>query len=100
MRSSVRILDSALFQNRGFRYGALAVSLGLLGVSLWQLHRTRNRIRLLKHIRDLKDQRDLRNAVESLIDEQVCACFEDAGDEAVENAFVESADELRALWGL
>jgi hypothetical protein len=88
-----------MLKNRGFGYGALAAAmLGVyslrLGVCLWRLHLIR-KVQL-----QTKDEVAFRNAVEGLIDEQVCLCFEDAGDEQIEDAFIASADELRALWGM
>lgn len=90
----IRLVNSTLLKIRGFRYGALAVSLGVLGVGLRRLHVH------LRRRREAKEEQDLHDAVDKMIDDQVCLCFEEAGEEEVENAFEPSAHVLKAFWGM
>ncbi len=97
MRSADRSLLFYMVKNRGFRHGALAVSLGLVaytGLRVWHLYQVREKRRLMK------EDKEFFAEVSGLIDEQVSLCFETAGEFEVEDAFEPDADALRALWGM
>lgn len=105
-RSPVRIplCTDAMRKSRGFRYVALFT---LVGVGLYTVHRIVQRRRKLKHEEVLRrDEEDLHNDVEALIDEQVCNWFPVASDgEKVTAEFdmaelFQDAEALKAVWNV
>ena len=96
MRSPVRILDLQLVKNRGFRHGALAVSLRL-GVNLWRWHQIRTRAR------PIPDEQDLSDTVEDILEEQVWSWLSDEIEVQEEDDWgfpLQSKEELEAQWNI